>query len=515
MAPVYVFAITATVLILLGRLPGTIGELVGRHQMTLGLAIPLAAFFGPHYLIFAISIVALVVAAPALSWKGLSLPAADAVELRSRLFMFCLPLMATLAYTVGIGGVTLVRLTYMNILAAAFLWCLLRANVVLLRRELLPWDALFVLMLAVQTFMDARGHYPVAAFRLFNQMIVDLGLIYLVTSRAFFTSRTPARLMLSLLIGACLVAAVSVFETNRSWLLYDTIAGGLGADPEAMSGYTKLRGGLLRGQATFDESTGLSLFLAICTVLAVALRGRFAAYVAFAVVAGLLAAGLFFTLARIGYIVVAVGVVACILHERRWIMVLVTVALLAAARVGMYAAARYSPALAASLGTAEDAAGSVDYRAQLLRSGLALVREHWVSGRPLKDVYAELEHLRQGEGIVDLVNQPLTILMRAGLVGASMYYALLGAVLVALFLRARAMDEEHRAVACGCFAALIAIMVGLTTTSYGRNEISFVLLLAASGAMLARVRAGRTRRTAHVQELPTGSRAVEREPALG
>lgn len=489
MAFVVILILTALVLWCATRLPGRLGSVSGPHQATLALALPLLGTFGLHYAIFAVGVVLLLALAPAISRAGLVLPAANAMELRSRLYLLCLPLMPLMFYTIAIGGLTFAQINYVHLLGIGYLLAMAMAGERLIDARLQGWDLVFALMMIVQAFMDCRGNDLTYSVRACNQVVLNLGLPYLAVSRAFVRAKSPNDLMLSVILGGCILALIATFEAPRHWLLYDTMPQSIGADPELSSGYVKQRGGLLRARASFPESTGLSLLLGMQVVLLVALRRHLNSALAFWTAMALLASGVFFTLARIGYIVVVAGLIACMVQERRWSGLFAM--LLALPIVGgmLLVASRFIPTLAASIGTGEDAAGSVDYRSELLHSGLALAREHWATGLGMDDIYARLEHLRQGEGIIDLVDQPLTILMRGGVFGTGLYYAMLLGALGFLFVRGRRLGSEANASATACFAGLVGLMAALVTTSYGRNETTYVMLLAAAAGLVGRVTA--------------------------
>lgn len=486
MAYLAILMLTAAVVWGLRQLPGRLHTLCGPHQMTIVLALPLLGTFGLHYAIFAAGVIVLIMTAPAVSRAGLVLPAMQTLELRSQLFLLCLPLMPMMIYTIAIGGLTFAQLNYVHLLGIGYILAMVLSGQRLLEPRLQAWDMLFLSMMIVQAFMDCRGNDLTFSIRACNQIILNLGLPYLAVSRAFVRSRSPADLMLALLLGACILALIATFEAPRHWLLYDTMPQGIGADPETSSGYAKQRGGLVRSRASFAESTSLSLFLGLAVVIAVALRKQIGSKLTFFAVLVLLSSGVFFTLARIGYIVIIAGLVACMVQERRWGGLFKLVLAVPICGAALLALSHVIPTLAASMGTGEDAAGSVDYRSELLSRGLALARENWITGLSMTDVYDNLESLRQGEGIIDLVNQPLTILMRGGVFGASLYYAMLVGVLGVLFVRGPALGRDAGAAGAASFAGLIGLMASLVTTSYGRNETTYVVLLAAGAGLVSR-----------------------------
>lgn len=488
MAIYVILVLSAAMLWGAGRLPGRMSHVTGPHQMTAALMLPLIGTYGGNYVVFALGVMGLMVLAPAIGRAGLTFPAASAIELRRKLFMLCMPLMPLMVCTIAVGGLTYAQLTYDHLLGMGFVLAILLAGERLYEPKLIGWDLLFLLMMVVQAAMDCRGNNVTYSIRACNQVILNLGLPYITISRAFARSRVPGDLMLSGVLGVCILALIASFEAPRHWLLYDTMPQFIGADPDLSSGYVKQRGGLLRSRATFPESTGLSMLLGVQVVILVALRRHVGSRLAFFTLLAVLGAGMFFTLARICYIVVVVGLIACMVHERKWVGLFKMALAIPLCGSALLMLSHVVPTLAASMGTGEDAAGSVDYRSELLASGLDLVRDNWLTGLSMTDIYGHLEHLRQGEGIIDLVNQPLTIMMRGGIIGATLYYGMLAGVLATLFARGPAMRRDNAAAATGCFAGLIGMMASLTTTSYGRNEATYVILLAAGAGLVSRAR---------------------------
>lgn len=486
MALVYIIAITAMVLGLLNLLGGRLAPLSGPHQWAAAIPLPVVATFGQVYPVFAAATILTITLAPAASREGIVLPNRNAIDLRARLLVFCLPLMPIMTKTFMVSGLTILQLNFVGLLAIGFCIALFRDQSAKPAARLARWDMAFLLMMAVQFVMDARGNDLTFSMRAFVQVIVNLGLPYFAVSRAFVRVRAPNDLLLALLISGCVVAAIAAFESERNWLLYDNMGSHIGADPELASGYVKQRGGLLRGRASFPESTGLSLLLGLLIVIQVALRKQFETRVGFFVVLLMLGCGVFFTLARIGYIAIAVGLLACCICERRWgnLIGLILVMPLCAGAVLLLS--KIVPALAASIGASDDAVGSIDYRSELLSHGMNIVGEYWATGLSLNGIYARLESLRQGEGIIDLVNQPLTIFMRAGIPGGVLYFLMFVAVLMRTFVLAPRLPSETRAAAVATFSALLAILVSLTTTSFGRNETTFIFLLAMGAGVLSR-----------------------------
>lgn len=485
-------------------MPRRLRDLLGPREFAIAAALPVVATFGQAYAVFVVGVVALVVGLPAL--LGGAPRRAAALEQKLRLGCFALPLLPMLYCDVTLASFTLVQLNYVIVLSAALAAAMLMSGVRLPHARLATWDLTFAAMLAAQLFMDVRGDDLMFAVRSSVQVTLSLGLPYFVFSRCFAMAEKPSDLLLALLLATAAVAAIACVESLRSWLLYDSMPANIGADLEARSGYGKQRGGLLRPRATWPESTGLSLFFAIGLVMLYALRRRIGSARMVAVLGLALAAGLFITFARIGYVALIAGLVAALLFERRYARLALLAVATPLAALGLLALGETVPAIGASIGLAADAADTFNYREMLLRDGLALWREHWLLGLSVPEIFARLDHLRQGEGIVDLVNQPLTILMRGGVVFALVYFAMTIRVVAALFARRRRLDMEARAVACAAGAGLLTLYAGLFTTSYGRNDTTLVILLAIGAGTLAR----RTQRAA-----APASSEIARSPRSG
>jgi hypothetical protein len=463
-------------------LPEPLRYLLGRREFAVAMLLPGLAFVSPFYLLYAVGIAAVIAFVPAFTTGDPAL----AMQQRLRLLFFALPLLPALQYSAMISTFTIVQLQSAVILCFGVVATMAFYGLPKSRPQLAGWDMTFGMMMLAALFMDARSSDMMFTLRMAVQVMLNLGLPYFVISRAFAISRVPATLFIVLLFGSCIIAVIAIFESFRFWLLYEALIKMVGADPETLSGYTKVRGGMLRARATFGESTGLSLFLGVALTLLYAIRRQFGSVAFVWVMGAVLAAGIVLAFARVGYLAAGVGLILCLLHERRyaalaWMLLLV----LPAVGLGLLFLAKYLPFLAASIGSSSDAAGSMDYRSMLITAGLGVLRQHPWFGLSMTDLLSELAPLKQGEGIVDLVNQPLTILMRGGLFGSLLYATMLFRVAFTLFMR-RGLDVGSRACATACFAGVLALVAGLMTTSFGRNDLTFILLLAAGAGLLSR-----------------------------
>lgn len=455
--------------------PRSLRASLGPCEFAAAIALPVLATFAHFYAVFAIGLVVIIIGFPALFGGGGGSQAR--LEQRLRLGCFAIPLLPIFNRNVMVSSYTLAQVNYVVLICGILAGAILASGRRLPNTRLATWDITFAAMILAQLFMEVRDSDFMFMVRTTLQLLLQYGLPYFAFSRAIAMSTKQSQLLLALLLATAVISVVAVFESVRSWLLYIEMTDYVGADPHIMSGYTKQRGGMLRPGATWADSTSLSLFIGVMLTTLYALRREIGSQRLVWILAAILSAGLFITLARVGYLTLVIGLVACCIYERRYGRLAMLIGAVPLAGLGLVALAAVYPIIGSSIGLSGDATGTANYREILNRDGLALWQNNWLIGVSLSEIFFKLEHLRQGEGIIDLVNQPLTILMRGGVVFATLYYAMTFRLLWVLNARRRQMDDQTRAVACAAFAGILALTAGLLTTSYLRNEATFIILL--------------------------------------
>ncbi len=499
-AYLYIVAISLGMLSVMSRLlPSQLASLIGAREFAAAIYLPTVATFSPHFLIFCLLVIAFMAAVPAKP------------EERLRLLIFCLPLLPSLSYVLVVP-VQLIAVNY-NMMLYFGVIGLLFAVRPMRKFRFGIYDIGIVLLITSIVWGGAQGSSFTNFLRYTTQIILGVGLPYLILSRGLAAASAPRNLVIALIFAAAILAAITVFESQRSWLLYNEISNGFGL-PEEISAYSKQRGGMLRASATFPEPTSLSLFLGLMTVMLVALRRQFESRPLFYLLLAVLILGQVFALARIGPVVTVVGLVAMFFYERRYGLLALGAVAAPVLWVMVIFVATYVPVLAALLGLTEDSTGTVDYRELLAdRMMEEIALDPWF-GLTKEEVDIRLADMRQGEGIIDLVNTPLAVLLRSGVFGFVLYLVPSVVSLVALIrIRRVRKDADLAAVCTAVFATLVALHAGLVTTALsGRNGLWLILLLAFAAGLVARVRqASRARVAAAAQQHPA---LAARTPAL-
>ena len=125
--------------------------------------------------------------------------------------------------------------------------------------------------------------------------------------------------------------------------------------------------------------------------------------------------------------------------------------------------------------------GSVSYRQKLAEVSWYLIWQHPFFGSPNFMQY--MEELRQGEGIIDLVNGYAAVALVYGLVGFSFFTGFFAVPAIGCFRAVRrfaAFDPDSASMGAGLLASLVGALVVLGTTS---NYLSIPYIYWSLGAL--------------------------------
>ena len=147
--------------------------------------------------------------------------------------------------------------------------------------------------------------------------------------------------------------------------------------------------------------------------------------------------------------------------------------------------------LSTIFGSSEADLSSINYRAQLLDTSLALLKQSPWLGVP--NYAAQMQDLRQGEGIIDLVNTYVAVALDTGVIGLALYL-LPYLLVIRRLLRVRGLsrrDGTGNAVPAGWFAATLlalsiaCLMTIFTTSTYFTMPFLLITLIALPIARLS------------------------------
>lgn len=324
-------------------------------------------------------------------------------------FFFWTPAAGSL---LDIGGSYIAPLTpFLSFSGALLVGYLLRPEDHL-RRPFLASDAyvlLFLLTLCICMSVDEK---PTGIIRTFATYCIPYVLSYFILSRVRLQN---AELVLRLLVfGAAAGGILCIFETLKHWPLY----AGLGPLKREgwmvdTPGISLIRGGILRSYGPYAHPLSGGALLGLAAIAAWGwwqIRGRSLPVVALtaAIVIGAIA-----TLSRSGFIALAVGLATFQLLRGRYLLA-VFVPLAGVAGVFVL------PILSGA-----DAQFSTSYRLGLILGVPKALGHHvWFGYRGAADS-GLLDAFIQGQGIVDLVNTYVALIVQGGVVSLALFVILI------------------------------------------------------------------------------------------
>ncbi len=326
-------------------------------------------------------------------------------------------------------------------------------------------------------------------------LFIDVWLVYYVASRSVRDMAAFREVAGAFVLGATIMAVIAIAEAARGWLLYSTLESSLGVRWGYGNYMARESGGALRAMA----STGHPIVMGYVMVVAIPLfvyltpwiRSRFI---------------------RLLTLTVLLGALVVTLSRGPWIGGMVMAVVLAG--IGQGAARRFGKiglgvVVAGGVALLSDwgrglinllpfigtvGAETVNYRQELFEVSMHILSYSPFFGSPGFYSSAAAQQLRQGEGIIDMVNSYLGIAMGTGVVGLSLFLGFFLAAAWVAWRARRLADAEPQALefSRAVLAATAGMAVIIATTS-SINVIPVIYYLFAGlavgcgGALLAGV----------------------------
>lgn len=298
-------------------------------------------------------------------------------------------------------------------------------------------------------------------------LFIDVFLPYFVISRSLKNLQSFRDALLSLVLAIMVLAPFAVFESVKHWLLYSSLTEVLGLE-EGMTTYLG-RDGLLRAITTAGQPIALGYLMAVGMGLYLFLQSAIKQKFVRRLGMVLLIVGLIAPVSRgpwVGAAVLIVVFIATGPYVVRRLMSLALAAILALPLIAMLPGGERVINLLPFIGTTEK--GGIDYRERLITNSMIVIqRNPWFGSDDFLNT-PEMEVMRQGEGIIDIVNTYISIALKAGLVGLGLF---IGFFVMTLWGICRAMrsipdkDSEEYLLGRALLATLLAILTIITTVS--------------------------------------------------
>ena len=380
------------------------------RRRTVWYVLTVVAFMSPSFWLYVL------VAMPLLGWAGQKDSNPVALFL---FFFFVIPPVAIEIPVVGINklfDLSNVRvLCFVVLLPAALSRARMAPAAKPFRLSTMDWLLLLYGALQLVLFWPYESYTNTA--RRTVLFLLDVYLVYFACSRLLNDRRSLVDAMGAFWLPAAIMALVATFESLRYWLLYVDIVARWG--DANMFGFL-LRGDSLRAQASTGHALALGYVLSMALGCWMYLKSSGVSRSKNIAAIGLLASGLVFCYSRGPWLTAVLVLMIFIALGSSNSAKLIKGALVLAAIAWAVASTPLGASLIESLpfiGTRDQ--DTVEYRRQLFETSWALIQQHPFLGNPF--VALDLESLRQGQGIIDLVNGYLQVALYYGLIGLALY----------------------------------------------------------------------------------------------
>lgn len=298
-------------------------------------------------------------------------------------------------------------------------------------------------------------------------LFIDIFLPYFVISRALKNIQAFRDAMLSLVLAIMVLVPLAIFESFKHWILYSSWT----EIVELKGDLTQYlaREGILRAIVTAGQPIALGYLMVVGMGLYLFLQRAVEHKLMRNMGMLLLVVGLIAPLSRGPWIGAAVLIVVFIATGRyaiRRLMSMVLVAMLALPLLAVLPGGEKIINLLPIIGSTEKE--NIDYRERLITNSMIVIqRNPWFGSADFLKT-PEMEAMRQGQGIIDIVNSYIRVALEIGFVGLGLFVAFFALVLRGIY---RAMqfirnkDSEEYLLGRVLFSTLLAILVIIFTVS--------------------------------------------------
>lgn len=413
---------------------------------------------------------------------------------RIAMFLFLCPILPDLNYDIRIG-IPLLNMSWSRWLTIAILLPMLAGAI---RRKPLfqyPADKYVLAFFVLNAVLAFRDTSFTNGLRGTTYVTVDMLVPYFVLSRYLDNFADIRKVLFALLAALAFTGMVNVFETIRTWYVYEEMM----LNVNGARYIVTERLGLLRATGPFGVPSRSAFALTIGLGLCWALLSRMQRRAMITTIVAALSAGLFLTFSRGNWIgATIVGSAYLFTANRKQFFRLG--AALAVVWITL-SALDFTDEIVSVLpfigAEQSEAAETVNYRQALLDTSIRVANETPWFGSSTYHEHPDMNALRQASGLLDMVNHYLIILLSTGYVGLVIFICIFLSTLMSLRRAlAKSVDKaiEESTLCRALMFTLTGLLVAITTTSaLGRTGLflwCMVAIAAVAAECLAPARAG-------------------------
>ena len=292
---------------------------------------------------------------------------------------------------------------------------------------------------------------------------VDVVVPYYAISRSIKDLKSLTDVFMSFVVAATFVSIVGIFEFLRHWVLYLPVGDALGVD--WTSNYLS-RGDALRARATSGHPIVFGYVMCIAFIFWVYIKNQITNRVHSTCIALALGGGIIASISRGPWVGLAIGLIMIVLtapNVWRNILKLSFSGFLVFVGLASIGYAEKIISFLPFVGNVEEE--NITYRTRLFNTAYEIILDNPFFGS--NDYLLQMEDMRQGEGIIDLVNTFLIVGLNSGLVGLGLFLTFFGWIIFFSYREFKSFEAKSDYFSSGqvIFASLIGILVTISTVS--------------------------------------------------
>ena len=309
----------------------------------------------------------------------------------------------------------------------------------------------------------------------FNNFI-DIFLPYYVASRSLKNLQQFKVVAYAFVTLAIVISIIAVFESGKSWLLFSA----LGTALETGDPYGNYlgRAGSLRAISSLGHPIALGYFVTIAIGFFLFLSPSIERKLIKRLGGLILALGLYVPLSRGPWVGAFAMIIVFILLSSKSVKKLSSLLLAGALVLPLIAILPGGDKfinLIPFFGNTET--GNIEYREQLFENSVIVIKRNLLFGSVDFLQTPEMQAMKQGEGIIDVVNTYLSIALYAGIAGLTLFISVFVATLIGIRGRLKRVvdksSESHLLGRC-LIAMIISILITIATVaSVGTVAITY------------------------------------------
>jgi O-antigen ligase len=329
-------------------------------------------------------------------------------------------------------------------------------------KSFLP-DKILGIYILLNLIIQAQYDIPTNVVRSILNWVVDVVVPYYAISRSIKDIKSLNEVMMSFVVAAAVASLDGVFEFFRHWVLYRQAGDALGVD--WVSNYLT-RGDGLRARATSGHPIVFGYVISIAILFWIHSRNQIKNRFQAIFLALTLAGGSIASISRGPWVGLVVGLSIILLTTTNVFKNLLKLSFLGIITLGGIFIFGYGDKVISFIpfiGNVESE--NITYRARLFESAIKIIFDNPFFGST--DYLSKMEDMRQGEGIIDLVNTLLIIALNSGLVGLGLFLSFFGWTIFSIYkiIQKYRIKNDYFTAGQIIIASIFTVLVTISTTS--------------------------------------------------